>query len=282
MKSSPRSPHSADGAAAPAPARSPLVIVLAVLCAILLMALVFMVGRWTATKAGGSAQSAPAASPSAAAPEQGGATPPPTESGGQEAGDGELTREEALELLRAQPRRLEGDPYAKGDVNAPVVVVEYSDFSCPFCAQFATQTEPELQDYIDNGQVLFEWHDLAMFPEGLNTAVAARAAGAQGKFWEFHDAVFAKHSGRGHPDYSADEFVEIAKEIGVKDLDAFRAALDDSKIANAIQKDTHETMTTIGVRGTPAFIINDVVLSGAQPLEAFRAAIDQQLAQAER
>ena len=92
----------------------------------------------------------------------------------------------------AVPRRQAGDPLALGRVDAPVVVAEWGDFQCPFCRLFAVNTEPALlRQYVDTGRVRFEWHDYAYLgPESVLGARAARAAGRQGRFWEFHDALY--------------------------------------------------------------------------------------------
>lgn len=251
---------------APTPAKSPLIIVLLVLLGLLLVALGFMMGRWVATPSqtgAGSAVDRTAASRPTDAPN---ATPTqaPTVS------------QEILDLLRAQPKREANDPFARGDVDAPVVMVEYSDFSCPFCANFATTTEKQLQQFIDEGTLRVEWRDLALFPEGQTTAAAAHAAAAQGKFWEFHDAVFADHSGNGHPTYTEDQYVEFAKTAGVPDLDAFRAALQDDTNLQTVKDNTDTVIRTLGLTGTPAFIINDAVVSGAQPADVFVQTIKDQ------
>src|SRR5665811_161418 len=85
-------------------------------------------------------------------------------------------------------RRIDGDPTALGDTDAPVVLVEYSDYRCPFCAVFARETLPVLIDeYVESGQVRIEWRDLTVFgQQSIEAAIAGRAAGAQGLFWEFN------------------------------------------------------------------------------------------------
>lgn len=261
---------------APKPAKSPLVIVLAVLLGLLLVSVGFFIGRTVV------ADKTPPASPTSAAP---GATAPSKQPGeadaqspGKEtqAGAEQTIDPEILELIRAQPKREDGDPFARGNLDAPVVMVEYSDFSCPFCAQFATSTLPQLDRYVDDGTLRIEWRDLALFPEGQHTAAAARAAAAQGKFWQFHNLVFADHSGSGHPDYSVDDYVNFAREAGVGDLDAFRADVESEKYLEDVRVATDKVMMSLGMRGTPAFIINDQVISGAQPAEVFIEAIESQ------
>ncbi len=252
---------------APAPAKSPLIIVLLVLLGLLLVALGFMMGRWVASPT--QTDASPAADrPAASSDTKGNSTAAPTQA--------PTVSQEILDLLRAQPKREANDPFAKGKVDAPVVMVEYSDFSCPFCANFANTTEKQLQQLIDDGTLRVEWRDLALFPEGQTTAAAAHAAAAQGKFWEFHDAVFADHSGNGHPSYTEDQYVEFAKTAGVPDLDAFRAALQDDTNLQTVKDNTDTVIRTLGLTGTPAFIINDAVISGAQPADVFLQTIKDQ------
>lgn len=261
---------------APQPAKSPLVIVLAVLLGLLLISIGFFIGRSVASNR------TPAASPTTNVPvsdttagEDNDAQDQPSAES-NEAGAQPTVDPEVLEIIRAQPTRDADDPFARGVVDAPVVMVEYSDFSCPFCAQFATTTLPELDKYVADGTLRIEWRDLALFPEGQQTAAAARAAGAQGKFWQFHDLVFADHSGSGHPDYSVDDYVNFAREAGVGDLEAFRADVESEKYLEDVRVATDKVMMTLGIRGTPAFIINDQVISGAQPGEVFIEAIESQ------
>lgn len=261
---------------APKPAKSPLVIVLAVLLGLLLISIGFFIGRTVTgnkTPTGSPTSNLPVSDTTAGEENDGAnqADATPAEPTAKPTLDPEV-----LEIIRAQPTREDGDPLARGAVDAPVVMVEYSDFSCPFCAQFATSTLPQLNKYVDDGTLRIEWRDLALFPEGQQTAAAARAAAAQGKFWQFHDLVFAAHSGSGHPDYDVDDYVNFAREAGVDDLEAFRADVESGKYLEDVRVATDKVMMTLGMRGTPAFIINDQVISGAQPPEVFIDAIETQ------
>src|SRR5699024_10940926 len=92
-----------------------------------------------------------------------------------------------------EPRREAGDPLAMGDVDAPVVLIEYSDFQCPFCGKFARDIAPEIVDkYVEEGIVRIEWRDFPYLgDDSWKGAKAGRAAAAQDKFWQFHDALYA-------------------------------------------------------------------------------------------
>lgn len=212
--------------------------------------------------------------------------------GTEEAGSGETATEEETGEESASPtltdeqrqfllglaRRDADDPLAKGDVDAPVVIIEYADYRCPFCASWGRDTQPALQDLIDDGTVRLEFRDRVLFGEDSEaTALAARAAGEQGMYWEFHDAVFAAAPDSGHPDMPREKLIGFAEEIGVPDLARFEDDLDSAELREAMEADMAEG-DSIGVRSTPTFLVNTVALVGAQPEQAFRAAVAQELA----
>lgn len=173
-------------------------------------------------------------------------------------------------------RRIDGDPLALGSVDAPVVLVAYSDYRCPFCAQFSRDTEPELIDrYVESGVLRIEWRDLPIFGEqSMNAARAGRAAAAQGKFWEFNRALYAAAPSTGHPDLSADVLRGFAEEAGVPDLDKFGRDAAGTVADSAIMADIMEAKS-IGVNSTPSFVINGNPILGAQPLPIFIEVIDE-------
>jgi protein-disulfide isomerase len=195
------------------------------------------------------------------------AATPTSEAGQQPGGAGQ----EASPLARRQPN----DPMAMGKKDAPVVMVSYSEFQCPFCGKFARDTEPTLiKDYVDKGILRIEWRDFPYLgEESLTAARAGRAAAAQGKFWEFHDAMYAAqlppNSGRLTTAY----VTGIAKKLGL-DVDEFAKDLDSAEFTGAIQRDFQEGQG-IGVTGTPAFLINGQPVVGAQPTAEFAKVIEQ-------
>lgn len=178
-------------------------------------------------------------------------------------------------------RRLPGDPMALGRVDAPVVMVEYADYACPFCATFALETQPALvKKYVDAGVLRIEWHDLVIFGEkSQRAAQAARAAGAQGKFWEFHHALFAASPGSGHPDLTDDRLVGFATTAGVRDLPAFHKAMTSSAVEEAVGRES-QVARQLGATSTPVFVINGTPVVGAQPAEVFTQVIDRAAAAA--
>lgn len=185
-----------------------------------------------------------------------------------------VTKTESAPPLPGLERRTEDDPLAVGDVDAPVVMVNYSEFQCPYCGKFARDTEPKLiKKYVDKGILRIEWRDFPYLGKESGTAaMAGRAAADQGKFWQFNEAMFADQQTPNSGKLTTEFFVKIAEKIGL-DTDKFREDLNSDKNHEAIQKDFDEGQS-IGVSGTPAFVINGRPIMGAQPLGAFEDAIE--------
>lgn len=177
-------------------------------------------------------------------------------------------------------RREEGDPLAVGDVDAPVVLLAYSEFQCPFCGKFARETEPELvEQYVEDGTLRIEWKDFPyMGPESITAATAARAAGEQDMFWEFHDAMYADQLPPNSGNLTDDYVTSVAEDVGL-DVEQFRKDMGRADLERAVQQDFAEGQA-IGVTGTPTFVVNGIPLVGAQPIEAFEQTIEQALDEA--
>jgi protein-disulfide isomerase len=176
-------------------------------------------------------------------------------------------------------RRQAGDPLALGAPDAPVALVVFSDYRCPFCAKFSRDIEPELVNrYVDAGRLRIEWRDFPIFgPQSMSAARAGRAAAEQGRFWEFNSAVYAAAPERSKADLTDGALIDFARQAGVADIDRFTAAMRGDTFDAAINSDLAQG-TGIGVPSTPAFLINDVPMLGAQPIEDFVRAIDGALA----
>ncbi|AYA27780.1 MULTISPECIES: DsbA family protein [Rhodococcus] len=172
-------------------------------------------------------------------------------------------------------RRIDGDPLAIGAVDAPVVMVAYSDYRCPFCAKFSRDVEAALIDkYVDEGILRIEWRDLPIFGEqSMAEDLAGHAAAAQGKFWEFGTAVYASSPDRGHPDLTSEALRSFAAAAGVPDQDRFDRQAADPSVDQDIYADMLEA-NTIGVASTPSFVINGTPILGAQPLGVFEQVIE--------
>lgn len=173
-------------------------------------------------------------------------------------------------------RREDGDPLAVGRRDAPVVMVEYGDFRCPFCGKFARETQPELvKRYVDTGILRIEWRDFAIFGKQSDTAAyAARAAARQNRFWQFHEVLHAQASGTGHPDLPNSRLIAAARDAGVPDIQRFEKDMSSTKVQDEVDADRDEALR-IGASSTPAFVVNGTPVLGAQPIEAFVSLIDQ-------
>jgi protein-disulfide isomerase len=173
-------------------------------------------------------------------------------------------------------RRKAGDPSAVGRVDAPVVMVEYADFQCPFCGRFARETEPELlRKYVKKGVLRIEWRHFPVF--GAESEAAARAgyaAARQKRFWQFHDLAYAKTHQRNSGAFSEDHLVTMARQAGVPDLVRFRRDMKSKDADRAVERDQQEGYR-LGVTSTPAFLINGRPILGAQPTAAFEETIEK-------
>ena len=185
-----------------------------------------------------------------------------------------------LSIMSSFIRHDAGDQQAKGDINAPVTMVVFSDFACPYCTKFAQQVDPALADLVEDGTLRIEWYDLAQITETSPLAAQAGIAAAeQGKFWEFHDAVYAAADPSGHPQYSEQSLVDFAATAGVPDLDKFRATMLDpmtvTKVASA-KDQAHQA----GITGTPTLFINKAYIPGFRDASYVRNTVLAQAAEA--
>nr|WSX51061.1 thioredoxin domain-containing protein [Streptomyces sp. NBC_00974] len=182
--------------------------------------------------------------------------------------------------LRALARREPGDKLAVGRADAPVVLIEYSDFKCGYCGKFARDTEPELvKKYVEDGTLRIEWRNFPIFGADSETAAkAAWAAGQQDRFAPFHAAAYAE--GSKEKGFGEDRLVELAQQAGVPDLERFKKDMAGEQAGAALRKDQEEGYR-IGVTSTPSFLVNGQPIAGAQPAEAFSAAIAKAKTQAQ-
>lgn len=213
---------------------------------------------------------APASSSPAQAPPSGqgsAARRPPAPQQGGGSGTARLA-----ELLSEQD-------YAKGDPNAPVTIIEYSDFQCPFCRRFFQNTLAQLEEnYVKTGKVRFVYKHFpleSIHPEARAAALAAECAGEQGRFWEFHDKIFENQEALGEDSYKA-----WAADLGL-DEDAFAACLKEKRYNDKVDADFAQGRR-VGVTGTPSFLIGPsdgqgTLLVGAQPFSAFQGVLDNLL-----
>jgi len=205
--------------------------------------------------------------------EQGVVAPTPTQ---------QPTQPSAPQIIQVS---LDDDP-VKGDPDAEVIVVEFSDFQCPFCSRFYDQTLPLIQEnYIDTGKIKFVYRDFpldSLHPNARPAHIAAECADDQGKFWEYHDILFERvGEWQSLPGSSlGDKFVEFADELQLGQTN-FISCLQSETVAQEVQSDYLDG-GRYGVTGTPAFFVGTekdgfVLISGAQPYSSFQTTIDSLL-----
>jgi protein-disulfide isomerase len=185
------------------------------------------------------------------------------------------------EFVPPQPVFLPTGPeavaFAMGDPDAPIHVIEFTDYQCPFCQRYATETMPAvMENLVESGRVFYAIKDLPLdrlHPEARSASVAARCAGEQDAYLPMHDAVFAAQADwSGTGDQAEVVFTDLAAELDL-DLDAFSTCITDGRQADNVQANMEEAMA-LGLNGTPFFIIDGYPMSGAQPYEAFEMAVE--------
>jgi protein-disulfide isomerase len=196
---------------------------------------------------------------------------------------GERAKEVFAELRKGQnvvvnlqpppkPRmQVEAKGPSRGPEGAKVTLVEFSDFECPFCSRARETVEKVMAKYDGKVRLVFRQFPLSFHQHARKAAEGALCANAQGKFWPMHDALFGDQS-----KLDIASMKETAGKMGL-DKDKFAACLDSGEQSKAVDEDM-AAAEKVGVSGTPAFFINGVSLSGAQPLEEFERVIDQELA----
>ncbi len=157
--------------------------------------------------------------------------------------------------------------HIRGDFNAPVTLVEFSDFQCPFCGRHEPTLNKILNDYPKQVRLVYKHFPLPFHQYGQKAAEASECADEQGKFWEYHDKLFENQS-----DFSIDNFKKWAADLKLN-TGQFNSCLDSGKYTNKVQADYQEGAQK-GVNGTPATFINGQMISGALPYGSFQQVID--------
>jgi protein-disulfide isomerase len=169
-----------------------------------------------------------------------------------------------------------------GDPNAPVTVVEYGDYQCPGCGQFAREMEPRLvEEYIATGLVRFEFRDYAFLDqradgdESQNAAAAAFCAADQGAFWPYHATLYANQHGENQGAFTRDRLRDMAAALGLN-TDQFATCLDDGTHAADVEA-SNQSAQELGLGGTPSFVVNGQVIDYSG-YDSIAEAIDAALA----
>lgn len=199
-----------------------------------------------------------------------------------------LVAKNKADAPKAAPAAAAAEPAAKVDVkdlalgnapilgpkNAPVTIVEYSDFECPYCKRGDQSLKEAIAAYDGKVKVAFKHYPLPFHKKAPGASKAAMAAGEQGKFWEFHDLLFEHQQNLG----SEETYIKYAEQLGLN-VDKFKKDLQNPEYQKIIDADMAQG-SKVGVRGTPAFFINGERLVGAQPASKFKEVIDRALAEA--
>jgi protein-disulfide isomerase len=176
---------------------------------------------------------------------------------------------------------LTGVGYDKGSPTAPVVVVNFSDFGCPFCGSFARQTQPEIEkEYVEAGKVFFKYVPfvMGMFPNGDEAAHAGECAAEQGRFWPMHDALYASQAEWKKARDPLPAFERSAREAGL-DVPRFAKCYAIPEVSPGTMR-ANVAAGRLGIRVTPTFVVNGKAVEGALPLPQFRQLLDAAVAEA--
>ncbi|VEI13296.1 DsbA family protein [Trueperella bialowiezensis] len=186
---------------------------------------------------------------------------------------------ELKEVVESQWRLDEADQLAVGNLDAKLVVQTYFDFRCGYCAQAAVELEPQLKPLVDDGTIRIEYHNLPVLgEESMLAAQASLAAANQGKFADFHHYVFQRHHEQNPVEFTEAGLADVAREIGVADIDKFTADMTSAEIVAKVQEDYVRGTQQLGITGTPAFIIGYSYVPGYIPFETFTQVVDAELA----
>jgi protein-disulfide isomerase len=164
------------------------------------------------------------------------------------------------------------DAYAIGPADAPITIVEFSDYQCPFCRRWHNEVyEPLLAAYPGQIRLVYRHFPLtSIHPDAMSAAEAAMCAGEQDAYWQFHEKLFASET------LGNNTYIQYAQDLGLN-MSTFESCLSDHKYQEAVQADS-DFAVNLGIRSTPTFFINGLAIVGAQPLEVFKQVIDKELA----
>ena len=162
------------------------------------------------------------------------------------------------------------DPFL-GPVDAPVTIIQFAEFECPYCGRGDAVMKEVREAYGDKVKIVYRDFPLDFHQRAIPAAVAANCAGVQNKFWEMHSILMNNQSQLQDAD-----LLRVAKEVGIADIPAWETCTKDPSQEAEVRKDQQDGAKA-GVQGTPAFFVNGIFLNGAQPFSEFKAIIDREL-----
>ncbi len=172
----------------------------------------------------------------------------------------------------------EANANTMGDPKAPVRIIEFADFQCPYCLRYWQETEPLIiKTYIATGKVFYEYRSVGAFigPESASAAEAAYCAGDQGKFWEYHDILYSNWTGENAGDFAPDKLHQYAAAAGL-DTNKFNDCLRRGLHKGQVQQDVADAQAD-GIHATPSFVINGKLIEGAQSFDVMQQEIESAL-----
>jgi protein-disulfide isomerase len=194
----------------------------------------------------------------------------PTAAAGQGSNNADIASQ--LSTITRYDVEINADDPVLGAEDAPVTIIEFADFQCPFCIRHFQEVYPQLQAQYGD-QIRFVYKDFplsTLHPDAYSAAIAAQCAKEQGMFWEYHDLLFGGAQGLGREAYDA-----YAAQLGL-DVAAMDACMDEDRYGDAVQTD-YTQGSGLGVNSTPTFFVNGVAVVGAQPFALFAEIIDYEL-----
>lgn len=199
-------------------------------------------------------------------------------SGAQARGVDPATAQPDLTFVEARDA---SDVQAAGPVDAPVALVVYSDYQCPFCAKWTNDTLPTMMEFAELGDLRIEWRDVNQYgADSERGSLAAHAAGMQGSFWEYHNALFPNGEHLSPDQLSEESLIALAGELGL-DTDQFTADLRSEETLAKVQQYAEEGRQ-LGVSGTPTFVLGGEPIVGAQPEGVFVETFKRKLSEVEK
>lgn len=207
-------------------------------------------------------------------------SPEPAAQSSEEMGAIEHPDTVAAPDLSSEEGRDPDDLLAEGPVDAPVAIVVFSDYQCPYCAKWSDETLPELREYVDRGDLRIEYRDVNIYGEGSERAArASLAAAMQDKHAEYHARLFEDGEIRSTGELSEESLIALAEELGM-DAEQFEADMNSEEVQATIAENAQQGIE-LGAMSTPSFLVGGTPTAGAQPTEVFTQMVDEALAKSE-
>lgn len=180
--------------------------------------------------------------------------------------------------LSSEESRDPDDLLAEGPVDAPVTIVVFTDFQCPYCARWSHDTAPVLREYVERGELRIEWRDVNIFGEDSERAArAALAAAEQDAHIPYHERLFPDGEIRSGEELSEEALMGIAEDLGL-DVEQFRIDMESEETARTVSENAQQGLR-LGAMSTPSFLVGGRPTVGAQPTEVFVQMVDEALAE---